>query len=179
MKALIKNGNEWMQPLLDFRDELVEGRNVSENRSTTRRNGQLAVDDSGHNQGNYTPEYRIKMLRKLLLLQKQMQKVKPHMELISNQELVAIQINWFRDGIFNPKVTDIYNEVYNRNMPYEDMKYEERLLLEQVCSKNPGDYHLINDLIALQKNKTILMNNNGLQNDIENRLMNYIKEQGC
>lgn len=179
MKALIKNGNDWMQPLLGFRDDMVESRNISENRSTTRRNGQLAVDQSGHNQGNYTAEYRIKMLRKLLQVQKEMQEVKPHMELISNQELVAIQINWFRDGIFNPKVTDIYNEVYNRNMSYENMKYEERLLLEQVCSKNPGDYHLINDLVALQKSKTILMNNNGLQNDIENRLMNYIKQQGC
>lgn len=179
MKALVRNGNEWMQPLLAFRDKLVEGRNLSENRSTTRRNGQLAIDDNGHNQGNYTADYRILMLRELLRLQKQMQEVKPHMELISNQELVAIQINWFHDGIFNPKVTSIYNEVYHRNMPFENMKYEERLLLEQVCGKNPGDYHLINDLVALQKSKTILMNNNGLQNDIENRLMNHIKEQRC
>lgn len=59
------------------------------------------------------------MLRKLLVLQCDMQKVKPHMELISNQELVAIQINWYRDGHFSPKVTDIYNEVYNRNMPMQ------------------------------------------------------------
>ena len=59
------------------------------------------------------------MLRKLLELQRDMQQVKPHMELISNQELVAIQINWYRDGFFSPKITDIYNEVYNRNMPFK------------------------------------------------------------
>ena len=32
MKALINNGNEWMAPLLDYRDEMVNGRNISEHR---------------------------------------------------------------------------------------------------------------------------------------------------
>ena len=70
------------------------------------------------------------------------------MELISNQELVAIQINWYRDGFFSPKVTDIYNEVYNRNMPLENMQYQERLILEKVCVEHPEDYHLINDVAS-------------------------------
>lgn len=179
MTALVKRGNEWMKPLLDYRDEMVEGRNISENRSSTRRNGQQAVDSDGHNLGNYTFEYRVKMLTKLLNVQKKIQETHPHMELISNQELVAIQINWYRDGYFQPKVTDIFNEVYNRNMPFENMQYQERLLLEKVCKEHPDDYHLINDLVSLHKSKTILMNNNGLQGDIEKRLDNYIKEKQC
>ncbi|WP_251968487.1 DNA phosphorothioation system sulfurtransferase DndC [Parabacteroides sp. AD58] len=179
MTALVKRGNEWMKPLLDYRDEMVEGRNISENRSATRRNGQQAVDSDGHNLGNYTFEYRVKMLAKLLNVQKQIQETHPHMELISNQELVAIQINWYRDGYFHPKVTDIFNEVYNRKMPFENMQYQERLLLEKICKDYPDDYHLINDLVSLHKNKTILMNNNGLQGDIEKRLDNYIKEKQC
>lgn len=177
MKALIKNGNSWMAPMLEYRDLMVEGRNISENRYSTRRNGQLAVDAAGHNMGNYTFEYRVEMLKKLLVLQRNLQKEKPHMELISNQELVAIQINWYRDGFFAPKVTDIYNEVYSRTMPFENMKYQERLLLEKVCEEHPEDYHLINDLVSLHKSKTILMNNNGLQGDIERRLDNYINER--
>lgn len=103
MMALINNGNQWMAPLLKYRDEMVAGRNISENRYATRRNGQAAQDADGHNQGNYTFEYRCEMLCKLLELQRDMQKIKPHMELISNQELVAIQINWYRDGFFAPK----------------------------------------------------------------------------
>ena len=177
MKALVEHGNAWMAPMLAYRDLMVEGRNVSENRYSTRRNGQIAVDAEGHNMGNYTFEYRKDMLRRLLILQRDLQKVKPHMELISNQELVAIQINWYRDGFFTPKVTDIFNEVYNRTMPFENMQYQERLILEQVCKDNPDDYHLINDLVSLQKSKTILMNNNGLQGDIERRLDNYINER--
>lgn len=179
MVALVKRGNEWMKPLLDYRDEMVEGRNISEHRSSTRRNGQQAVDQDGHNLGNYTFEYRVEMLTKLLKVQKHIQETHPHMELISNQELVAIQINWYRDGYFNPKVTDIYNDVYNRSMPFENMQYQERLLLENVCRDYPDDYHLINDLVSLHKSKTILMNNNGLQGDIEKRLDNYIKEKQC
>ncbi len=177
MKALVEHGNAWMAPMLAYRDLMVEGRNISENRFSTRRNGQVAVDAEGHNMGNYTFEYRKDMLRRLLILQRDLQKDKPHMELISNQELVAIQINWYRDGFFSPKVTDIFNEVYNRTMPFENMHYQERLILEQVCKDNPDDYHLINDLVSLQKSKTILMNNNGLQGDIERRLDNYINER--
>ena len=71
----------------------------------------------------------------------------------------------------------IYNEVYSRTMPFENMKYQERLLLEKVCEEHPEDYHLINDLVSLHKSKTILMNNNGLQGDIERRLDNYINER--
>ena len=116
------------------------------------------------------------MLKKLLVVQHDLQMVNPHMELISNQELVAIQINWYRDGHFTPKVTDLYNEVYKRAMPFENMQYQERLLLEQVCADSPQDYHIINDLVSLHKSKTLLMNNNGLQGDIERRLDNFINE---
>ena len=179
MLALIEHGNDWMSPLLTYRDEMVEGRNVSENRYATRRNGQQAVDSEGRNIGNYTFEYRCKMLKRLLETQRQMQRVNPHIELISNQELVAIQVNWYRDGRFFPKVTEIYNEVYERIMPMESMQYQERLILEQVCKENPEDYDLINDLVSLHKSKTILMNNNGLQGDIEKRLENYINEKKC
>jgi DNA sulfur modification protein DndC len=59
MSALIKNGVTWMQPLLDFLNRLVENRNISENRSETRRNGQLAVDETRHKMGNCTMEYRL------------------------------------------------------------------------------------------------------------------------
>lgn len=177
MQALVNRGNNWMAPLLRYRDEMVDGRNASENRCSTRRNGQLAVDADGRNMGNYTFEYRSSMLKKLLEAQREMQAYNPHMELISSQELVAIQINWYRDGYFEPKVTDLYNEVYGRIMPLENMQYQERLLLEQVCGCNTDDYHLINDLVSLHKSKTILMNNNGLQGDIEKRLDNFLSNK--
>ena len=56
------------------------------------------------------------------------------------------------------------------------MKFKEKILLEEACKNDPKDYQLINDLLSLQKSKTLLMNNYGLQNDLENRLMTFIKE---
>lgn len=176
MTALIKNGVEWMKPLLEFRDNLVKNRNVSEYRSDTRRNGQPAVDESGHRQGNYEMFYRIMILRELLEIQKQIQKVKPHIDLINSQELIAIQVTWYRDGNFKTTVNDIYNEVYGYNMPNNDIGFQEKLLLEKVCNGTPEDYSLIQELLALQKNKGLLMKNYGLQNDLEARLEAFIKE---
>ena len=66
MSALIDNGQHWMEPLLKFRNSLVENRNVSENRSNTRRNGMPAVAEDGHRSGNYEMHYRARILRELL-----------------------------------------------------------------------------------------------------------------
>lgn len=175
MTALIKNGVTWMKPLLDFRNRLVENRNKSEYRREERRNGQRAVDETGHNQGNYTMEYRQQLLRELLEVQRDTQKQRGSIELITQQELLAIQILWYRDNCFSPTVNDIYNEVYGYNIPNDDISLQERLLLEKSC-RDSKHYQLIKELLALQKTKSLMMRKYGLQNDIETRLERYIKE---
>jgi DNA sulfur modification protein DndC len=154
---------------------LVENRNISEFRSTTRRNGQDAVDATGHNMGNYTFAYRVQMLRELLQVQKEIQKTKPHIDLINSQELIAIQVMWYRDGEFNITVNQIYSEVFGYNVSTENFGLQERLLLEKTCNGNPKDFHLIQELLALQKSKGLLMKNYGLQNDLESHLDLFIK----
>ena len=176
MSSLIKNGVEWMKPLLDYRDRLVENRNVSELRSSTRRNGQLAVDETGHNLGNYTMEYRITMLKELLQTQKKVQEGHSSVCLITSQELIAIQVIWFRDGNFSTTVNDIYNEVYGYNIPNLEIGLQERLILEKSCI-DPKHFQLIQELLALQKSKVLLMRKFGLQNDIEDSLDSFIKEE--
>ena len=176
MSSLIKNGVEWMKPLLEFRNHLVENRNVSELRCDTRRNGQRAVDETGHNLGNYTMEYRIQMLRELLQTQKTVQEGHSSVNLITNQELIAIQVIWYRDGNFSTTVNDIYNEVYGYTIPNFEIGLQERLILEKSCT-DPQHFQLIQELLALQKSKVLLMRKFGLQNDIEERLDSFIKEK--
>ncbi|WP_270776988.1 DNA phosphorothioation system sulfurtransferase DndC [Segatella buccae] len=176
MSSLIKNGVVWMKPLLEFRNRLIENRNVSEFRCDTRRNGQRAVDETGHNLGNYTMEYRIQMLRELLQTQKIVQKGHSSVNLITNQELIAIQVIWYRDGNFSTTVNDIYNEVYGYTIPNFEIGLQERLILEKSCI-NPQHFQLIQELLALQKSKVLLMRKFGLQNDIEERLDSFIKEK--
>mgnify|MGYP001034642818 FL=1 len=175
MSAQINNGVEWMKPLLDFRNKLVINRNISDNRNETRRNGQLAVDETGHKMGNYTMEYRIQLLRELLTIQKDAQQYRSSIDLITSQELIAIQVMWYRDGNFSKTVNDIYNEVYEYDLPNDNIGLQERLLLEKSCNDS-AHYFLIQELLALQKNKVLLMKKYGLQNDLETRLDSFIKE---
>ena len=177
MSSLIKNGVEWMKPLLDYRNRLIENRNVSEYRCSTRRNGQLAVDEFGHNMGNYTMDYRIQLLKELLQIQKDTQSFRSSIDLITNQELIAIQVIWYRDGNFKTTVNDIYNEVYGYNVPNSNVGLQERLLLEKACAERPKHFQLIQDLLALQKNKVLLMRKYGLTTDLESRLETFIKEE--
>jgi len=179
MSALIDNGQHWMKPLLDFRNDLVENRNVSENRMTTRRNGQLAVTEEGHNQGNYTPKYRNDLLKELLQIQKKIQKERPYVTLISNQELIAIQVVWNRDMIFDYNVGSIYREIYNKEISTNNIKSlddTEKRILSDICKDEMSYFHLIDNLITLQETKTLMLSKYGLHNDVENRIESFVKE---
>lgn len=177
MSALIDNGLHWMKPLLEYRDSLVENRNLTENRLPTRRNGQPAVTEDGHNQGNYTPGYRARMLRELLTIQKEVQQERPHLNLITNQELIAIQVTWNRDLIFDSHVGDIYKEVYGKEISTNNIKSldeTERRILKDICSEDISYYHLIDNLITLQETKTLMISKYGLHNDVENRIESFV-----
>ena len=177
MTALIESGQNWMKPLLDYRDQLVAGRNISENRSNRRRNGQIAVTEDGHNQGNYADHYRAELLRDLLKVQKGIQKKRPHIKLITNQELIAIQVTWNRDGLFDFNVGDIYRDIYDKDLPSNAMKslgITERRILSEVCEDNIDYYHLIDNLISLQGSKTLMISKYGLHNDIEVQIERFV-----
>ena len=179
MSSLVNNGQNWMEPLLSFRNRLVEGRNISENRSETRRNGQEAVREDGTFSGNYTFEYRFRILKDLLLVQKEIQKERPHITLINNQELIAIQVIWNRDGYFEHTVGELYKEIYNKDISTNNIKSlddTERRILRDVCEDEPTYYHLIDNLIALQETKTLMITKYGLHNDVERRIENFVNE---
>ncbi|MDB5124840.1 MAG: putative sulfurtransferase DndC [Mucilaginibacter sp.] len=171
MEGLIGSGEEWMEPLIDFRNLLAESRDREGWRENRRRN-----NDEGP--GPYTPEIRALFLKELLKAQLEVQKSQPELSLINYQELVAIQVTWYRDSLFNNKVADIYNAVYGTRLSFDiddDKSIKEKELLKDVCTSKSGDFDLINDLLTLQKTKTLLMNNRGLQNDLENRLDQFIQ----
>lgn len=179
MSAQINKGELWMQPLLEYRNRLLEERNISVNRLATRRNGQIAITEDGHHQGNYTPEYRAKKLRELLEIQKEIQTTKPLLDLITNQELIAIQVYWYRDGIFDFNVGDIYSKIYGRILDTENsnsINSVEKRILKNVCIDNPNDFELINNLLAIQHSKTLLLSKYGMQNDIEKHIENFVSK---
>lgn len=174
MSALIDNGLAWLTPLLKFRNQLAAERNNIDYRMSERRNGKVAVNGMGP----YHPIYRKKLLERLFKTQKEIQKEKANIELITKQELVAIQTIWYRDFIFNQKVSKIYRKAYKINLDMKNEKHEKELkLLKKSCKDNPTDFNLIQELLMLQKNKSLLNRKRGLKEDIENRIEVYLKRE--
>ena len=175
MRSLIKNGREWMQPLYDFRIELDTERNVIENRMPFRRDGRKAVNDMGP----YVFSYRAKILQRLLEVQYELQQHDPSIKLISDQELIAIQVNWYRDFNFGYQVSEIYNSVYKEsfNMEENTKNKLEAELMREVCKNNPNEGDLIEQLLLLQKSKSLMQRRRGLKNEIESRLKDYINSK--
>jgi len=176
MEALIENGEEWMEPLMELRDLLAKSRDDESVRERRRRDG---TEKEGQ-LGPYKPAFRAEFLEMLLEAQKEIQIDQGKINLISYQELVAIQVLWHRDSIFNYDVAEIYSRVYGTSIKLESTDEKiirEKNMLKDACKENSGDFKLINELLALQKTKTILMNNRGLQNDLENRLEQFINEK--
>ncbi|MDU2114348.1 MAG: DNA phosphorothioation system sulfurtransferase DndC [Prevotella bivia] len=175
MRSLIKNGREWMRPLYDFRMELDTERNILENRMPFRRDGRRAVNDMGP----YIFKYRAKILKRLLEVQHKLQQVDPKIRLVSDQELIAIQVNWYRDFNFGYQVSEIYNSIYKESFIMEEnVKNKlETDLMREVCVNNPEEGELIEQLLLLQKSKSLMQRRRGLKNEIESRLKDFINSK--
>lgn len=175
MEGLIDNGEEWMQPLADIRNFLIETRDNPEKwREKRRRNGEI-------NEvlwGPYSFETRVEILKRILEAQKLIQKSEG-IELITHQEMVLIQYHWYRDNFFKTQVSQVYNRIFKTqiDMTKQEEKFnQESDLLKQSCTQEPKDVQLIQELLALQKTKTLMIRKRGLQSDIDNRLNQFIEE---
>ena len=175
MYSLIKNGREWMKPLYDFRIEIDKERNIVENRMPYRRDGKRAINDMGP----YIFSYRAKMLKRLLEVQNELQKHDPNIKLISDQELIAIQVNWYRDFNFSYQVSEIYNSIYKKsfNMEKNIKNKLEADLMREICFENPEEGELIEQLLILQRSKSLMQRRRGLKNEIESRLKEFVNNK--
>lgn len=186
LTAQVRGGRDWLKPLLDFRNKMFSGRNMSENRESTRRNGQCAVTSDGHNQGNYTLSYRVSILKALLETQKKLQEECENIELVRKSELIAIQVIWRRDiansrrrevSLVENSVSEIYNKVYKKELEVKNMDEKIRKeidILKNACGEKEGSFHLIQELLVLQRQKALLAKKRGLKAEIEQLIQNHI-----
>lgn len=177
MKNLIDTGESWMRPLLEFRNLLaktIERDNPDYDpllyRLPVRRNNQEGL-------GPYRPRWRYEILKELLKTQQLIQEKNPEIQLITEHELIAIQIVWDRDFIEGFSVNEAYSEVYGRNIRLITTVDEEtnNNILAEICKEHPEDLALINSLTKAQKNKILLVKKVGLQNQIEKILEEHIE----
>lgn len=163
LKAFIDRGEEWLVPLRDFRNWLIELRSNPAKRENKRRNGQVYKKaDGGFGQGPFTMEARVEILRRLLELEEEYRKQErfKKLELITLEELKHIDKTWDDEGDLSRRtLVDLYYEIKGERLPWDDYKvpvFSEEVIdeIKYQCEENNVEFELISKLIVeIEANK--------------------------
>jgi len=124
MEAMIDSGEEWMLPLLEFRDFLADTQIPEKKylyREHKRRTGQVLVRDGKLVRGPYKLEFCKTLLRKLLETQNEVRKngPNPNQELITESELHEIRRIWRTERYdWEDAVPQIYQEITGETLEW-------------------------------------------------------------
>lgn len=192
MEAMILNdeSKEWMQPLLDFRDELdfrgeEKLEKERENRDFRRISGNVHLferDIDGNKQltnvpGPYIKRWRESLLQRLLSVQEEVRQKAPDdmkdIELISQAELREIRRIWLEEKHeFDDSLPRIYEAVTGR--PFEEgylsknenLGQEEWEVLQELCD-DPMQFELVAKLLDTERRFATLSRRVGLFEELE------------
>ncbi|KEO84702.1 DNA phosphorothioation system sulfurtransferase DndC [Tumebacillus flagellatus] len=190
--GFIESGEEWLQPLLNFRDWLSSIRDREGSRQTHRRDGTVYFVGQGENRrqghGPFTLDTRKEILQRLLETQKKVKNpYDPDYKLIRDDELKIIRHMWIEAGDWTDSLPKIYREVMGEDLDWE---YDDRPLFQQdqitdlelLCDEHDVSFDLIKMLITAEKNYSGYKVRRGLMHDIEKALnqdwLHYGKVEG-
>jgi DNA sulfur modification protein DndC len=182
MEAMIENGEDWMQPMLDLRDWLTETQ-IPENkpkiRDHRRRNGRVEYFDAGGEQrivwGPYKLEFRKEILRRLLRTQKTVRETGPDsgVHLIRPEELHKIRQLWLHDeGDWEDELPAIYEEETKEVMDWlvddhAGVGGVEKQLLEDVAKECDLPANLIRELLDVERDHAGMSRRSGIYDKID------------
>jgi len=180
IEGLIEEGEEWMKPLLEFRNWLKEIRNDETKREKTMKRSkkrmvfseELGIDyDAPEHRGHkvlgpFTFETRHEILRRLIDLQEN--KIDKKMELISPEELKAIETILIYEGDNISSLADVLQE---ENTISENT---DSIDISKICEKHDVSPRLIEKLMVVEKDLSSLSTRVGLYNRLERVLDEYI-----
>lgn len=165
MEAMIDSGEEWLEPLLEFRELLSETQDPAKKRlyrEFRRRSGQVQFigDSDTPVPGPYTLDFCKELLRKLLATQVKIQKNAPPGEaplLIHDVELHEIRRLWRNErGDWEDSLPLIVKEVLGRDLEWvtEDsvtFTGDDRRLLSDVCAAHDVPTDLVMRLVDIER----------------------------
>ena len=161
MEGLIDNGEEWMLPLLEFRDFLAETQDPKkkpEIREHRRRNGQITILNDKLVYGPYTLDFCKELLTKLLTTQQQVCEdgPDPNIKLITDDELEEIRKIWRTERQdWEDAVPQIYAEtVGDRDWIVDDtfsFSKKDKEILEAICDEKRVPVTLISKLLDTEQ----------------------------
>jgi len=177
-KNLIESGEEWLEPLLEFRNWLKEIRNDSSKRQSMRKNDQKRkikakkmgrefnpTERGGHQvQGPFTFETRYEILSRLMELQEEMTDRGIDIQLISPQELKAIETIWIYEGADITSITEILDlkDSEDKNWESGSIHEKESKVLEEVSKKYDLSPELIERLLIVENDLSNLSRRTGI-----------------
>lgn len=175
MEALIDNGEEWMEPLLEFREWLVtttEPDRKREFRDIKGRDGRVVFKKDGTLAARtYTLDTSKVMLEKVLQAQKAVRKdgPDPAMELISAEELCEIRRIWrIERQDWEDSVPQIFRKVngYDLNWPKDDdgtFDADQKELLSSLCKEHDVPFELVARLLEVERQSMGMTRRAGVQ----------------
>jgi DNA sulfur modification protein DndC len=170
MEAMIDSGEEWLTPLLEFRDKLSATQDPTrklEFRDFRRRTGNVSFikETDRVMPGPYTMDFRRKLLRELLETQQQVAKEAPAGDapiLIHEAELHEIRRLWRSErGDWEDSVPRIVRETLGRDPGFVEPEWvsEDAVaftagdgeLLEAICGENDVPLELVMRLLDIER----------------------------
>lgn len=163
MEALIDAGEEWLEPLLDFRDFLgatQEPARKLEFREYRRRNGQVKLTPDGRIvPGPYKLEFCKQILRRVLEIQRQVVATSPdpNFVIISPEELHEIRRIWRTERQdWEDSVPQLYRDVVGRDLDWvvDDtgrFTAQDRAVLERICDRHDVPASLVANLLDVER----------------------------
>ena len=191
MESLIQNGEQWMEPLLLFRNMLsmtTEPENKETYRNYKRRTGRVSYQyakegeditaERKHVPGPYWLKYRQKWLRELLEMDKQFKNEGRDIDLITEPELHAIRQEWIHDPNepdWDDSLPKIFHDVYGYNLDwvYDDntsFGKNDAKLIQTLCENFDVEPEMIMKLIELEMSMEGLSKRSGISNKIASLL---------
>ena len=163
MEAMIENGEEWLEPLLEFRNHLASLQDSTlwpSIRKYKRRDGRVKTKDGAPQPwGPYTLDTRKALLRRLLDVQKTIGTAGTNENggLINKAELEAIRTLWrAEEHDWADSVPAIYREVLGTQLDW--VKYEipifstdEQSVLSLISEKHNLPVEMMSKLIELER----------------------------
>lgn len=184
MEAMIENGEEWMTPMLDFRDFLVTTQDPAqkhETRDVRRRDGRVHFWGENKDRliwGPYKFTFRQELLTRLLRAQNTVRQTGPDraMELITMAELEEIRRIWRMEcadwedtlpTIWNREVGQSYDWLQDDSAR---STAEEAQLLRDIAGQHDLDPKMLSDLIDLEKKNAGLSRRATIYSEIDSIL---------
>jgi DNA sulfur modification protein DndC len=185
MSAMIDKGEEWLKPLLNFRDWLVttqdpEGK--KEIRDVRRRSGKIQYKevDGDHKiiWGPYLLVFRQEILKRLLEAQAALREngPNPNEQLISREELLKIRQLWlFEEGDWHDSLPQIYEQVTGEKLevPKDDLSGLGGLefqILQEVCAEHDLPVELLTQLFDAERRQHGMSRRSAINSDIDSIL---------